>query len=149
MLLSGVNAGGPPYVAPAAYDDFSGSGPLSSALWNEYDGNTVADLTVTQLNGYYNGAHVATGPGNADSTFFDADRGLLHYIEVSGDARFVLRGVTVLQLANGQYQFCGLFAGLPQPGNYEFLVIGHRGTSVVVAEIKTTLSNSSGLTGSG
>lgn len=138
MILLG---GGEP--APSTYyDTFGGSGSLSSSLWNTY--GTGSDLTVTQSGGRYNGAHA--GSSDANTTWFDSDRGILHYVifPTSEDFDFILRNAGIGTTGtNNDYQFCGLFCGLAQAGDYEFMVNGIRGGTSVIQERKSTVSNSS------
>lgn len=125
-----------------AYDTFDGSGALSSSLWTQY--GTGSDLTITQSGGKYNAAHAAAG--DANTTWFDADRGILHYVifDASEDFDVILRnaGIGLTGTAN-DYQFCGLFCGLAQADDYEFMVNGMRGGASVIQERKATVSNSS------
>lgn len=141
MILLGGLASLPAAAGPA-YDSFDGSGALSSSLWNTY--GTGSDLTITQTGGKYNAAHA--GSADANTTWFDADRGILHYVvfPANEDFDFIIRnaGIGNTGTAN-DYQFCGLFCGVPQAGDYEFMVNGMRGGASVVQERKSTVSNNS------
>lgn len=125
------------------YDTFGGSGGLDSDLWATYeDGDTSSELTITQTGGKYNAAHGSSS--DAITTWFNGERGRVDYFVLNGDFDVILRGAGIGTTGtSNDYQFSGLFCGLEQPDDYEFMVNGIRGGSSVIQERKSTVSDNS------
>ena len=130
-------------VTSGLYDSFNGSGDLDSNKWNVYDPDSETALSVSQNDGQYQG--VVTGAGNTDTTWFDTDEGVLHYVTMTGDFEMIARNIGILSGSDPgtEFQFAGLMVWL-SAGNYEFTVVGNRGTDATnTHENKATVSSSS------
>lgn len=121
------------------HDSFNGTGGLDPAKWDTFQPSAVS---IIQSGGRY----VASIPaGNADgTTWFNGSEGRLDYQTFTGDFEVIARNIGIEGSINpNDFQFCGLCVRA-SAGNYEFNVVGERGTDGSnTLEYKSTVGFSS------